>query len=693
MPRSDIFPTDPVKDYVLKTDRVTPSLRIDYEKELNSEQLAAVMAPVGPVLVIAGAGSGKTRVVTYRVARLIEQGIQPARILLVTFTNKAAREMVRRVELLLGLDAREIWAGTFHHVGHRILRRHGSLLGYSDRFSILDREDARSILDDCVDEMNLRDLGARFPKADILADILSFAANTCQPIAKAIATRFLYHASLSEEIEKVAVRYQLRKKAQSLVDFDDLLAGWKQLHEDHPELCERYGEQFVQILVDEYQDTNRLQGILIDQLSRKHRNLMVVGDDSQSIYAFRGAHFANIIEFPKRYPDAKMFKLESNYRSTPEILRLANASIRHNRRQFPKVLRARKPEGPLPAVVPVVDETEQARFLMQRIRELGREGTALGEIAVLYRAHHQSMALQMELTRAGIPYQVRSGLRFFEQAHIKDVTSYLRLIANPRDELAWKRSVKLYPKIGNQTAGRIWNALSESPDPLEAAGSEAFYGVLPRGAAKSWEKFLGTLERLKAPAVRDPSSSSGPAEMIRLVLDGGYREYLEDNFENAAEREEDVVQLANYAQGFSSVEEFLGELALLTSVSEQQSVLEEKEKDQLILSTVHQAKGLEWTVVFVIGLVDGRFPDARSFREPGAEEEERRLFYVAITRARQGLYLTFPEVAREAGLQVVQRRSRFLKELERKTYEECRVRYATARDEDQNGELDWDEED
>ncbi|HXZ34799.1 MAG TPA: ATP-dependent helicase, partial [Thermodesulfobacteriota bacterium] len=430
------------------THKARSAFLLDYEKELNPQQLAVVKAAGGPILVIAGAGSGKTRVVTYRVAYLIESGVDPSGILLVTFTNKAAGEMLHRVQILvpgsMGVGGR-VWGGTFHHIGNRILRRHASLVGYQPNFTILDREDAKALMDACIADLKINPKGSRFPKGEVLEDLVGLSVNTRRPIDELVFERYPFFYDLLDDIRAVAEHYRKRKRELNAMDFDDLLFYWETLLREHREVRARYGGQFQHILVDEYQDTNRIQADIVDLLAEGHGNLMVVGDDSQSIYSFRGANFANILTFPQRYPKARVFKLEINYRSTPQILHLANTSILNNRVQFPKELQTVRPAGPIPSLVPAQGTMDQAAFVAQKVAEIRDGGIPLSQIAVLYRAHYHSMELQMELTRRGIPYEVRSGLRFFEQAHIKDVSAYLKIVSNPLDELAWKRALRLYP--------------------------------------------------------------------------------------------------------------------------------------------------------------------------------------------------------------------------------------------------------
>ena len=457
--RTGIMP----RQYTLQRAPRSTSIHIDYAAELNEQQLAAVTAPPGPLLVIAGAGSGKTRTLTYRVAYLLENGIDPRNILLLTFTNKAARQMLDRVANLLPVDASGLWGGTFHSVGNRMLRRHGSALGYSSGFTIMDREDQKDLINTVVASAGIDPKEIRFPKGDVLAEIFSFVVNTETPMEELLAEKFPYFLPLLDKIKDVHSRYEKKKKATNSMDFDDLLEKTLLMLRHHEGVAAFYRRQFQFILVDEYQDTNKVQADLIDTLACDHRNVMVVGDDAQSIYSWRGANFKNILEFPKRYPDAQVFKIEMNYRSVPEVLEVANAAIASNVEQFRKNLAPTRDSNAVkPAVVALNDGSEQAQFVAQRILELRDEDVDLNDIAVLYRAHYHAIELQLELSRRGIPYQITSGIRFFEQAHIKDVTSFLRFVANPRDEVAFKRMVKLLPGIGNRSADNLWNAWDKS---------------------------------------------------------------------------------------------------------------------------------------------------------------------------------------------------------------------------------------
>ena len=449
-------------EYVLQPFRAAVELGIDYARELNEQQHTAVTAPPGPALVIAGAGSGKTRTLIYRVAFLLEQGIPPERLLLLTFTNKAAKEMMRRVADLLGQELGALWGGTFHAIGNRVLRKHADLLGYQRDFSILDREDAKHLITTCVGESKVDTKSSRFPKAEMLGDIFSMAVNTQKPVAVVLAEQYGHFSALESQIQNIQQRYITRKRAANAMDFDDLLVLWLKLLREHADVCEQYQRRFQFVLVDEYQDTNRLQSDLIDLLAARHQNVMVVGDDAQSIYAWRGANYQNIMKFPERYPGAKVYKIETNYRSTPEILNVANAAIAANTEQFTKMLTPARKGGTRPAVVPCGDASVQAAFVAQRILELRDEGVALNRMAVLYRSHFHALELQLELTRRNIPFSITSGIRFFEQAHIKDGTAYLKFVINPRDEIAFKRLVQLLPGVGAKGAHRLWTVFETS---------------------------------------------------------------------------------------------------------------------------------------------------------------------------------------------------------------------------------------
>ncbi len=666
------------RDYVLQTFHPPVNLQIDYARELNEQQHAAVTAPPGPALVIAGAGSGKTRTLIYRVAFLLEQGIPADRILLLTFTNKAANEMMRRVADLLGQELAALWGGTFHSIGNRILRQHAKLLGYERDFTILDREDSKDLLKACIGESQIDVKATRFPKAEVLIEIFSLAANTRKTIAQLLEEQYDYFSTLAEQIEFIHARYEKRKRATNGMDFDDLLTNWLALLRDHDDVREHYQRRFQFILVDEYQDTNALQSEIIDLLAARHHNVMVVGDDAQSIYAWRGANFQNILKFPARYPGAKIYKIETNYRSTPEILEVANAAIAANTQQFTKQLTPARKSGAKPVLVPCNDGNEQAAFVAQRVLELRDEGVELDKMAVLYRSHFHALELQLELTRRNIPFSITSGIRFFEQAHIKDVVAHLKLALNPRDELSFKRIVQMLPGVGGKGADKIWTNFQSAIGSSQSAIAKTVATALqkcaegvPKKTAVAWAQLSATLSQLETPPVR-----GNAAEMIKLVIEAGYEDHLKETYDNYRNRLDDLKQLAAFAQQFKTADEFLSELALLTNVEAEHTQPAKTDDEQLRLSTIHQAKGLEFDVVFVIMLCDGLFPSARSLDTSDGEEEERRLFYVAITRARNELYLSHPLIRAGfgSGGDTFQQPSRFLDEIPKELIEEWNLR-------------------
>jgi DNA helicase-2/ATP-dependent DNA helicase PcrA len=605
--------------------------------------------------------------------------------------------MMRRVSDLLGHELRALWGGTFHSIGARVLRTHADALGYRRDFTILDRDDARDLIKACVTDAKIETKGTHFPKPDVLNEIFSLAANTHKTTDALVDGQFSYFSQFAPQIASLHKAYLARKRATNGMDFDDLLALWLQLLQDNTEVRELYQRRFQFILVDEYQDTNKLQSDLIDLLAARHRNVMVVGDDAQSIYAWRGANFANILEFPKRYPGAKVFKIETNYRSTPEILNVANAAIAANVNQFAKELAPARKSGAKPALVACMDAGQQAAFIAQRALELRDEGLSLNNLAVLYRSHFHALELQLELTRRQIPFSITSGIRFFEQAHIKDATAFLKFTVNPRDEISFKRLTLLLPGIGDKGADKIWQIFlgssrgNEAPTgnipepsgvpstaPSEGAPSQiakslqACAKAVPKKAAVAWAQFVATISQLE-----DAATRRNAAKMLRLVIDAGYDDYLKETYDNYERRLEELQQLAEFAFQFGSVDEFLTQLALLTNVEAEDGNAPKDDVEKIKLSTIHQAKGLEFDVVFVIMLCDGLFPSARSAESSDGEEEERRLFYVSITRAKNELYLTYPLIRGgfgNSGNDTFQSPSRFLSEIPKGLINEWNLR-------------------
>ncbi len=657
---------------------------LDYSKELNQEQLAVVLMGDGPCLVLAGAGSGKTRVITYRVAYLLEQGISPENILLLTFTNRASDEMMERVKHLTlpsprgGEDKnagfRLPWAGTFHSVAFKILRMYGVMLGYKQNFSILDSDDSESILKMCVKEYKSDE--KKFPSARVLQNIISYARNAEMTLDQVLAEKYSSWIVLEDKIKNIAERYAQKKKESNVMDFDDLLVNFLLLL-NNPEARQKYAERFKYILVDEYQDTNKLQASIIDKLASVHRNILVVGDDAQSIYSFRAAEIENILRFEEKYPDAKVFRLETNYRSTSEILDLANNVIANNVNQYKKTLKTLKSTGVLPELQPKMDQFSEATFVADKIKKSIDDGVAPHELAVLFRASHHSQLLEMELVKRGIAYDYRGGLRFFERAHVKDLLAYLRLLHNPSDSTAWFRVLLKEDGIGPVAAQKLTDAIrqlssraesvdrrTESKDPLdlelqgisplakELGRNDTFTAeiektglqILGKKAKNGWKNFMQIWKKIIGVGKDNPSA------VAKAVLSSNYMEYLESEYVDARERKQDLEQLAVFAEQYDSMERFLAEATLQESFGRINAKNTQVDKaKKVVLSTIHQAKGLEWHTVFLINLASGGFPNSRALTEKNGLEEERRLFYVAITRAKENLYLTYPMSGGGAG--------------------------------------------
>ncbi|MEZ5275487.1 MAG: ATP-dependent helicase [Opitutaceae bacterium] len=645
---------------------------IDFRAELNDEQYAAVTADPGPMLVLAGAGSGKTRTLTYRVAWLLSQGVHPAEILLLTFTNKAAKEMLHRVEDLSGVDSYRFWGGTFHHIGHRLLRMHGEAIGLDQRFTILDSGEAESFLRDAVETVDrgfFKD--KQHPRPGPLSNIISMSRNTCLDFVDTIHRYFPQHEGILDRLPAIARAYAKDKRKHQVTDYDDLLENWLILMETAPEIARIYRERFRHTLVDEYQDTNILQARIIDLMAPAHQ-IMAVGDDAQCIYSWRGANFENIITFPQRHAGTRIFRIETNYRSTPEILTLANSVLRHQASEgFEKELRPARPGNIRPFVVQTMDTREQAAFVVSRLRGLVDEGRSPTEIAVLYRAHFHAIDLQVELSRQSIPFQITSGVRFFEQAHVRDLIAHLRFVYNPQDVVAFTRLVVLLPRIGDKGARRIYDRAVETArkdrlNLLDVLRSPATLDKIPKDARADWTPLIDTLIDM-----REAAREGTPAEIVQIGTEGWYQQYMQGAYANYHSRFDDLRSLIGFAERYEDLQELLAQVALLNSEVSDRSV--DDNEEAIRLTTIHQAKGLEFEVVFVIGLADGMFPLRRAIEE-GDLDEERRLFYVAVTRAKDELYLCHPRVSAKGGPVMSLPPSRFLDELPEETYENLRLR-------------------
>jgi len=642
--------------------------KIDYEKELNVEQLEVVKNADGPCLVLAGAGSGKTRTIVYRVAYLIEHGVPTEQILLLTFTNKAANEMMTRIGELLGVSGMKrplgLWGGTFHSVANRLLRLYASKVGYTADFSILDQEDSKALIKACLKELGLDAAGRKFSSPAVVQEIISYARNAGRPISESIARHNPRLEPLADKFGEIAELYESRKRKANAMDFDDLLARLYELLEREPQVRERLAGQFRYILVDEFQDINALQAAIISRLAGPGQNILAVGDDAQSIYSFRAADIKNILAFPKQYPGAKVFRLTINYRSTPEILRLANDIIARNIDQYEKELRSVVQKGGKPDMKTFQSATSEAQFVVSKIMEMESLGTRPREIAVLFRATHHSQALEFELMRYGIDYEYRGGLRFFERAHVKDTLAYLRIVHNFRDEAAWLRILGQQSGIGDTTAGRVLEMMRHAGNLAKAVFAPVEEACGSR-AAVGWRDLKRTLEALHA-------ADDDPAALIQAVLKSPYVAYLEAEYPNYQERLEDLAQLGRFAGGCQKLGDFLAEVTLdegavsaAARLNRGQTTAGSSTADRIVLSTIHQAKGLEWDAVFVIHLISSGFPNRNALMEAGGLEEERRLFYVAVTRARKHLYLSYPAtLGRQSSFGGYEGPSLFLEEID-----------------------------
>ncbi len=611
-------------------------MKIDYEKKLNEEQLKVIKDGDGYVLVLSGPGSGKTRTLTFRVAYLLETGTSPENILLLTFTKKAASEMLTRIESLIGPEANRVLGGTFHHVGNYYLRKYGHLLGYDRNYTILDQEDSKNLIKLIVDEIDTEN---DLPNAKVVQRIISLATNSNQSVLK---TAELSSDSAREKLEVVEKRYQKRKKKNNLMDYDDLLTNWLELFQN-PDLKKKMSARFKYVLVDEYQDTNAIQDKLLESLSSHHGNLMVVGDDSQSIYSFRAAEIKNILNFSKKYP-AKVFKLETNYRSTPEILGLANCIIQNNKSKLDKSLKATKEEGRNPVMACLTSPKEQSRFI---VRKLSREEINPASSAVLFRAHYHAAGLELELAKEGISYVVRGGTRFFEQVHVKDISAFLKLLVNFQDEPSWIRVLKKQKGVGDAYARRATDVITGFENKGDLFSNRSLVSEsLPTKVTPKVEEVLDLM--IKA------DKEESIEKVLKRLLDSWYKDKLKSDFENPAERLDDLKQIAMLSEDYDDLREMLSDFAL----SEEFEV-SESGSGALTLSTIHQAKGLEWENVFIISLKEGKFPHKKSVEE-NLIEEERRLFYVAVTRCKKNLFLTYPVFEKHGSSGP----SRFLREVE-----------------------------
>ena len=639
-----------VKKYVLKKQDTSSQYKINYEKELNPAQLEAVKFKNGPVLVIAGAGSGKTKTLTFRVARLIESGIKPENILLLTFTKKAADEMLNRAVMILDSRCEKVAGGTFHSFSNYILRKYSNLLELRNNFTIIDRADA----EDVINHLRGSVIGKqekRFPRKGTILDIYSKAINKNMTAEEVIESEYNQFSHCIEKINEISKQYIAYKRQNSLLDYDDLLLYLRTLLQSNDDIRKKLSNQYKYILIDEYQDTNSLQADIIKLLASEHNNVMAVGDDSQSIYSFRGANFRNILDFPAIFPDTKIIKLEQNYRSSQNILALTNEIIKKAKEKYTKNLFSDIVFPEKPALICMNDMQTEAEFVAQRVLELQEEDISLNDIAVLCRSARMTYNLEIELAKRAIPYRKFGGLKFIETAHVKDVIAHLRVILNPYDIISLNRILLLLDGVGNQTAMKLLPMLSSEKIETEKL-------MLPSKSSESIKKLLLTLDEQR-------KNLLNPSQIVEKVL-AYYEPILIDKYDDYTKRFKDLEHFLYLSSQYNNLEDFLSDLALEPPDSSVSEVEDGAQKDEyLTLSTIHSAKGLEWKAVFIIGAVDGRFPSVYSFNSEEELDEELRLMYVAATRAKSYLYITYPiDMFDYSSGMVLSKPSRFLDGIE-----------------------------
>ena len=654
-----------MKDQYRTSGKAAP-YRIEYEKMLNPAQLKAVMFQEGSLLVIAGAGSGKTRTLTYRVARLVEDGIAPDSILLLTFTRKASAEMLYRASRLLDSRCQKVAGGTFHSFANSVLRRYCGLFGFENGFSIMDRSDSEALIGIVKKEIGVTHRQRGFPRNHTLANVFSKAANKALTVEDIVYSDYAHFIPFMEDIAGIQQGYTLHKVRHQFFDYDDLLLYLRILLRDHPQVRERLSARYRYVLVDEYQDTNLIQADILYLLVGGNRNVMAVGDDSQSIYAFRGANFRNIMEFPNLFPGTTIIGLEENYRSVQPILNLTNAVIEQAAEKYEKKLFTRKAGGAKPLLVDTGSENRQSNYIVSRIQQLSREAVALKDIAVLFRAGFHSFDLEIELAREQIPFIKVGGFKFMESAHIKDVLAHMRVLSNPNDRVSWYRLLSLMDKVGPKTAQNIFEAVQR-----EGRGAAGVAAVKER-----FRKIEG-LSKLAELYSRIGDETPSVEEMGEVVLNY-YHPILRERYDDHPKRLKDLEQLLEIMARYGNLGEFLVDMALEPPSAAIGGVLSEDagEEDRLVLSTIHSAKGLEWHTVFIIWAVDGRFPSIHSLDDRDNLEEELRLMYVAATRAREELIITYPSQVFDRGSGLVSARpSRFVDMLAEDVMERTVVDY------------------
>lgn len=644
-----------MKKFVLKKEQSAPkpeNYSIEYAKLLNQQQLEAVFFDHGTALVVAGAGTGKTRTLVYRVARLVEAGVHPSSILLLTFTRRASQEMISRASSILDDRCKHVKGGTFHYYCSQLLHQYAAEVGYPTDFTIIDTADALDVIQHVRTQLGLHKKNKRFPNKNTLLSIISSVKNKHLDLRVVVGEQYPQFMDNIEQIQRVFDGYQAYKEKNFVMDFDDLLEKSVQLLQTNEAVRTKVAAQHRFVMVDEYQDTNKLQATLTQLLSSIHQNVMAVGDDAQSIYAFRGADHRNILEFPSLYKNCKLIKLEENYRSTPQILTAANELLSQAYQKFDKQLFSQKEESDLPAMVKAASDNEQSRFLSQAILQLREQEIALNDMAVLFRNGRDSFDLEIELNRKNIPFVKFGGLKFTEAAHVKDVLAHVRVLVNPMDTLAWNRVLMLIDGIGPKTAQDLfeWIRLASNPYAIEA--SEV--------VSKSYMKQIKALSKL---LIELKSNELSVSEIISDIVEY-YRSFCEKRYDDYPKRLKDLETFIGISAGFSSLSTMLRDLALdpinATAIDTEQ---QQHDEPPLVLSTIHSAKGLEWEHVFIMQCLDGVIPSSYSVEDEELLDEELRLMYVATTRAKQMLYYTYPALAQSSYGDYFTKPSRFIENL------------------------------
>ncbi|MBA94204.1 MAG: hypothetical protein CMP21_00315 [Rickettsiales bacterium] len=610
------------------------SIQETIKNELNDAQQQAAFFGEGPLLIIAGAGSGKTKTLVYRVANLVDKGIPAEQILLLTFTRKAAEEMLKRASLILDHRCDNISGGTFHGFANTALRQYAQHIGFEPNFTILDRSDSEDLIKTIRKDKSLSATDKRFPKKGTLASLFSKSTNTSTPIDKIVMSDYPQFLDFTDDIKLIETEYHHQKKLMQVMDYDDLLIRFLECVTQNPDIQQRFKAYYQYILVDEYQDTNSIQARLVKSiLNETHNNITVVGDDAQSIYSFRGAHFQNIIKFPDHFPNTTIVKLEQNYRSTQPILDLTNAMIANATHHFSKTLFSENESDVKPEIIETVNDNEQSKFICKKILELREKDIPLSKIAVLIRSGWHSNDLELELKAHNLPFQKMGGFKFVETSHIKDVLSYCQIIYNPLDLISWTRLLLLLDGCGAAAAKKITSAIPANLHQLET--------IISNHKTKKYASDLLTLLKL----VADPTTKTLKPSLIldrALTL---YNPLFKLKYDDFHKRQSDIDSLVTIIDRFKTLDTMLTELSLdPPNTTQAGSDAVDREDEKLCLSTIHSSKGLEWHTVFILSAIDGYIPSFQSLGDIEQIEEERRLLYVALTRAEKELYIMKPNL-------------------------------------------------